>query len=362
MEHIEIPNSVTSLGYEVFYGCERLKSVYLPNSLKEIGAETFNKCSALAAITWDADMPMTNEMMGVVDNPNLLFYTRGKSYAPTGVNNVIVNGTAEEITLSDTVSSNNFYCPTEFTAEKISYTHKYEMQSGIDGKAQGWETIALPFTVNEITHESKGRLLPFGAWTNSSDAKPFWLCSLGSSGFTRATTIEANTPYIICMPNNSDYDSSFNLSGNVTFSATNVKVPVSSSVTTPKSNGKTFIPAFCAQEKASGVYALNVSNSYHSENSGYTEGSAFVSGLRAVSPFEAYMTTSDSNAKRAFLIDFSETTGISDVPVVGSKGKIVVYNMAGQQVTTIDGAHFREVKNQLPTGVYIVDGKKLIIK
>jgi len=362
LEFVDIPNSVTHLGDQVFDGCERLKSVHLPNSLKDIGTESFLNCSALAAITWDADMPMTNEMMGAVGNPNLLFYTRNNSYAPTGVNNVIVNGTAKEITLSDSVSSNNFYCPTEFTAERISYTHKYEMQSGLDGKAQGWETIALPFTVTEITHESKGRLLPFGTWTNSSDAKPFWLCNLSGNGFTRATSIEANTPYIICMPNNSDYDPSFNLSGNVTFSATHVKVPVSSSVNTVKSNGKSFVPAFSAQEKASGVYALNVSNGYHSEVGDYTEGSAFVSGLRAVSPFEAYMTTNDSNAKRAFLIDFNETTGISDVPIVGRKDKIVVYNMAGQQVKIIDKAYFRELKNHLPSGVYIVDGKKLIIK
>lgn len=362
LEFVDIPNSVTHLGDQVFDGCERLKSVHLPNSLKDIGTELFLNCPALAAITWDADMPMTNEMMGAVSNPNLLFYTRNNSYAPTGVNNVIVNGTAKEITLSDSVSSNNFYCPTEFTAERISYTHKYEMQSGLDGKAQGWETIALPFTVTAISHESKGKLLPFGAWTSTSDAKPFWLCKLSSSGFTHATSIEANTPYIICMPNNSDYDSSFNLSGNVTFSATNVKVPVSSSVNTVKSNGKSFVPAFSAQEKASGVYALNISNGYHSEVGDYTEGSAFVSGLRAVSPFEAYMTTNDSNAKRAFLIDFNETTGISDVPIGGSKDKIAVYNMGGQEVAIIDKAHFRELKNQLPTGMYIVDGKKLIIK
>lgn len=294
---------------------------------------------------------------------NLLFYTKDASYAPSSIKNVIVNGTAKEIVLTDANSSNNFYCPKEFTAEKISYTHNYRMTSGLDGQARGWETIALPFTVSEITHSSKGKLLPFGSWTSTSDAKPFWLCKLSSSGFTRATSIEANTPYIICMPNNSDYDSSFNLSGNVTFSATNVTVPVSSSVTTAKSNDKSFIPAFCAQDKSSMVYALNVNNSYHSELGGYTEGSAFVSDLRKVSPFEAYMTTSAANAKRAFLIDFSETTGIDELPAMtGNEGKIAIYNLSGQHIITTDNGHISEVKAQLPAGIYIINGKKTVIK
>ena len=166
------------------------------------------------------------------------------------------------------------------------------------------------------------------------------------------------------MPNNSDYDSSFNLSGNVTFSASNVKVPVSSSVTTSQSNSKTFIPAFCAQEKSSTVYALNVNNSYHSELGSYTEGSAFVSDLRKVSPFEAYMTTSDSNAKRAFLIDFSETTGIDEIPTTDMKDGIhKVYNLNGQLVKqTNSQQELDETLRQLPAGVYVVNGKKTIIK
>ena len=359
---VTIPNSVTSIGYWAFDDCSSLISVTIPNSVTSIGAP-FNRCTRLSAIIWDADFAMPNDIVKT-NTTNMLFYTKDASYAPSSIKNIIVNGAAKEIVLSDANSSNNFYCPREFTAEKISYTHNYRMTSGLDGQARGWETIALPFTVGEITHESKGKLLPFGAWTSTSDAKPFWLCSLSSSGFIRATSIEANTPYIICMPNNSDYDSSFNLSGNVTFSASNVKVPVSSSVTTSQSNSKTFIPAFCAQEKSSTVYALNVNNSYHSELGSYTEGSAFVSDLRKVSPFEAYMTTSDSNAKRAFLIDFSETTGIDEIPTTDMKDGIhKVYNLNGQLVKqTNSQQELDETLRQLPAGVYVVNGKKTIIK
>ena len=388
MESIDIPNSVTSIGNHAFSLCRSLKSVNIPNSVKSIGISAFSECDKLvyinfpnsitsvgdgvleecpdlAAIIWDADMPMTNEMLVTASNPNLLFYTKDKSYVPSDIKNIIENGIAKEITLSEADSCNNFYCPQEFTAEKVSYTHRFGMESGYGGKAQGWESIALPFTVSEITHESKGKLLPFGSWNGNSSEKPFWLCSLSSSGFTRATSIEANTPYIICMPNNAnEYDEVYCISGNVTFSATNAKVLASNSVNESKSNSKTFIPAFCAQDKSSTVYALNVNNSFHSELGSYTEGSAFVSGLRKVSPFEAYMTTSDSNAKRAFLIDFSETTGIDEVPTTDMKdGTHKIYNLNGQLVKqTNSQQELDETLKQLPAGVYVVNGKKTIIK
>lgn len=373
--HITVPASVTGNGKawtvkgiedNAFNGCSGLISISLPSSFdsKNTGLSLFTNCTGLAAVTWNASFKLTDAIFGSVNNPNLLVYVKSRDYAPESVNNIIVNNTAKEIMLEDASSNNNFYCPKEFTAEKISYTHRFGMQSGYGGKAQGWESIALPFTVSEITHESKGKLLPFGKWTNTSTEKPFWLCKLNSSGFARATTIEANTPYIICMPNNAnEYDEEYCLSGNVTFSATNVKVSASNSVATSKSNSKTFIPAFCAQDKSSTVYALNVNNSYHSELGGYTEGSAFVRDLRKVSPFEAYMTTSDSNAKRAFLIDFSETTGIDELPAMtGNEGKIAIYNLSGQHIITTDNGHISEVKAQLPAGIYIINGKKMVIK
>ncbi len=363
LDHLIIPDNIISIDDGAFQNCSKLSYLNIGNIINSLGNNVFNGCNNIAAIIWEGDYSMPNKVLNI-NNTNMLFYTKDASYAPSNIRNVIVNGTAKEIVLSDASSGNNFYCPREFTAEKISYTHNYKMTSGLNGQARGWETIALPFTVGEITHESKGKLLPFGAWTSTSDAKPFWLCNLSNSGFTRATSIQANTPYIICMPNNSDYDSSFNLSGNVTFSATNVKVPVSSSVTTAKSNGKTFIPAFCAQEKASSVYALNVNNSYHSEAGGYTEGSAFVSDLRAVSPFEAYMTTDPSNAKLAFLIEFSETTGIDEMPSADNKGGLhKVFNLNGQLVKKANShSELDETLKQLPTGVYIINGKKTVIK
>ena len=46
-----IPNSITSIGAEAFYGCTGLTSVSIPDSVKSIGAWSFDGCTGLANVT-----------------------------------------------------------------------------------------------------------------------------------------------------------------------------------------------------------------------------------------------------------------------------------------------------------------------
>lgn len=46
-----IPNSVTSIGDYVFYGCSSLTSITIPNSVKTIGTYAFGHCRSLTSIT-----------------------------------------------------------------------------------------------------------------------------------------------------------------------------------------------------------------------------------------------------------------------------------------------------------------------
>lgn len=310
----------------------------------------------LSAIIWN---PAANFTINV-SNPNLLLYVSSASYAPASITNVIVNGIASKIVLSDAASGNDFYCPQVFTAQSISYTHNYVMSTGI-GEPRGWETIALPFDVQKITHSSKGEIIPFAKWKSGDSKKPFWLMTYGTGGWADASRIKANTPYIISMPNHQDYKPEFRLSGSVTFYAENVTVPKSDDYQSGSYNGNTFVPNYSNVDN-NGYYALNVNNDYVTYDGGSAEGSRFVVNLRPVHPFEAYMISS-SNAARSIAILDGMTTGIENVIALIDENKGTrVYNMKGQLVIAEMNQSLEDVKKRLPAGVYIVNGKKLIIK
>ena len=46
-----IPDSVTSIGNRVFWGCESLKEITIPNSVTSIGSYAFSDCDSLKSIT-----------------------------------------------------------------------------------------------------------------------------------------------------------------------------------------------------------------------------------------------------------------------------------------------------------------------
>lgn len=302
----------------------------------------------LAAIIWNPEVAFT----ATVNNPNLLLYVKAERYAPSAIQNVVVNGIANSIVLAEAQSGNDFYCPQMFTARRISYTHIYKMTTGI-GESQGWETIALPFDVQIITHETKGEIVPFTNWTSGSMKKPFWLYQLTGSGFREADAIKAYIPYIISMPNNSQYSSEWLLNGNVTFSATNVTISPTDNMQTTTYSSRTFVPNYAVRGADEGLFALNAVNEFVANNSGMTDGSKFVLNMRQVHPFEAYMTSS-SNARTYFDI-------FDDLPT-DIREKFIVHSsqfLTGDRVFDLQG---RRVEYPSKKGVYIVNGKKMIIK
>ena len=306
----------------------------------------------LAAVVWNPSVPFTAS----VENPNLLLYVTNKQYAPSGIQNVIVNGVADEVILTDAESGNNFYCPQEFTASSINYTHRYEMTTGF-GESRGWETIALPFDVQQVS-DSKGKLLPFATWQIGGDGRPFWLYELDNSGWGVTGSIKANIPYIISMPNNERYDEEYCITGNVVFSASNAKVMTTDDLKSASSGEKTFIPNFMNEDKAASLYALNVDNEYENATGGYMEGSVFVKNLRRIHPFEAYMTVSGTNAKSVIAVFEDGTSGIRNIELLNIEGKKKVYNLSGQQIRLDENGRISHLRK----GVYIIDGKKKVVK
>ena len=337
LKYIFLPKTATTIMSQAFGNCKQLMGVTVYNKVTSVPNNLFNDCSALCYIDWQPTRGLTSGMLPTssVRNPNLLLYVTSSSYAPYTTPNVVVGSTAAQVTLTNGYA---FCSPRQFTATKISYSRSFTKTTG-NGSALGWETITLPFQPTEISHATKGELVPFGRWSGTSDSKkPFWLYGYGSSGFTASNYLYANQPYIIAMPNNTKYDDAYRVNGTVTFSATGATVKASSQAVGSTNGVRTLRPAYETVQAASDKYAMNAN------------GSQFIT-YRVVSPFEAYFTTTEANA-RGFIDIFDELpTGIESIPTVGTdETPENVYDLQGRKVVTPQ------------RGIYIRNGKKVIVR
>ena len=307
-----------------------------------------NVTDSVTVIIWHSSANLTNGDLQSIANPNLLIYVTDETKAPVDRDNVVINGFAKNIVLTDVAQgNNNFYCPQSFTAEAISYTREFKQKTQI-GVSRGWETIALPFNVQTIMHETRGLITPFG---NNRSNTHFWLRRLTHDGLQSDSIIEANTAYLISMPNSEEYIAEYNLAGRVTFSAANVTVPVTEIIMDESANYM-MAPVFQRLAAQNNLYVLNVGE----ERNGYPEGSIFESNYRAVLPFQAYTEHKGSNPAPPYFIigDLGgDTTGI-DATLVNSE------RVNSEAWYTLDGRKLQGKPAQ--KGVYISNGKKVIIK
>lgn len=177
------------------------------------------------------------------------------------------------------------------------------------------------------------------------------------------------------MPNSQAYSDEYILSGKVTFAATNAMVSATTAASS-KNESREFVACYNQTEKAEGIYALNVGEEYL----GYRPGSIFAENFKQVKPFEAYLTT--AQAAQTFSRQFgSSTTGIGMIPlkpVYGLKAWshgstlylqsdkarcVMVFNTMGMLMKKVDvEAGETTAVTDLPSGIYIVNNKKIAIK
>ena len=342
--------SVDSLPTGALSGTD-IVSFSTPAGLKKVGRNVLKDCEAIAAVQWNSDLMVPDDLLGGAQKSNMLLYVKSGSYVRAGAfTNVIVNGIADQLTLTDSETS-DFWCPVAFTARKATYTHTYTMQT-VKGQCTGWESIALPFTVASITHAKNGAMAPFGA--AGDDDKPFWLEKLTGSGFVPADKIEANTPYIICMPNNEIYADKYILAGEVTFQATNVIVEATSDIKVSTYGNVEYVPNY-SNGTSNGRRELNVGTEYQ----GHKQGSLFVPDLRRLKPFEAYVAPGSSMILIRDLLD--STTGINDIFTGADSGlnKRGVYDLKGRKLS--DDPDYRPSATDVPA-ILIIDGRKTVVR
>ena len=292
---VTIPETVTSIGVEAFDN-SGLRSITIPETVTSVGGGILNGCSRLTSIFWECNRDVPN----IIDlnSTSCLLYLSCDVKCPSTWKNVIEpGGVAQTIVLKN---EKRYLCPKAFTANKISYTREFAMKT-IPGKAAGWQTIILPFSVQTITDKDGNRLAPFmaegdGIW------KRFWLRELQADGtYKDVTAIEANKPYLIAMPNAEEYASEYCISGNVTFEADNVSLGETPEIVPTDGGAYSMYGTYDWVTGTRKVYALNLDN--WSDGSVYYEkGSVFVPSLRDVAPFECYLQNNNPSAStRGFI-------------------------------------------------------------
>ena len=369
LEHLDLSNATVvgkRLASESFAGMN-IVSFESPKEVGEIGEHLFKGCKKLAAVVWNASSAIPQEVLDDIENPNLLLYVNSRNLAPnTYTGNLISGGEATSIVLRDTESGGNFYCPKRFFAQSISYTHEYKQQTPdpLAHAAQGWETLALPFDVQTITHETRGVLAPFAKSADVTKLKPFWLYSLSGTGFVRAAEIKAYTPYIISMPNHASYADDYILAGKVTFSSAEVYVDADQANIVTKGSIE-FIPSFQRIAPANDIMNINLNDCTDNEGYAHVNGSAFIPGLREVRPFEAYAldhSLQSAALRIGDLMDWNATDiHNAEMKALEQMGEHEgIFDVTGRKISNSEMELRRE--RILEPGIYIINGKKIVVK
>lgn len=396
---------VNSLGDSIMakmaMNMKSLNCVTFPKTIENVSEKAFDGAKT-KSIVWlsNKEMPKDAFQNLAADKlVNMLVYVNKEYLAPSTISNKVVmqsDGSykMKNITLYE---DNEFYCPHEFETERVTFMHSFEMKTGIksngDG-AQGWESIVLPFDVESINYEKDGKtysLVPFDSYVenHNNDDRPFWLYEWDDTVFRSATKMEANKPYLISMPNNSEYASDFCINGNVVFSANNKsvkKTDIEDSYSIEANKVFCASYAFIKSEYVSkgNILCINseskVSGHDHLayDYTGYLSGEEPKPGSLFMSlslikrdwgsyPFEGFMLTdSSAGTREAMPIEFASASGDSQgirdfLPSSpATPSSTVIYTLSGQRVATGQGIHTSEALQQLKPGIYLMGGRKYL--
>ena len=275
-------------------------------------------------------------------NPNCVYLLPAGATVPEVLNdkNVVLNDKAGTLTITDDY---DFFTPVGFEADEVSYAREFTLAAG---GTSGWNTIVLPFDVSSVTCTDIGTVDWFHSATDKG--KNFWLRAFtadseGTVVFDYADRFLANTPYIIAVPDDR-WGKAWQMAGDgrvVTFHGENVTIAptVESAV-----NGNHY-------KFLGGSTTTSRSNFYQLD----AEGSTFLhcAAKMPVAPFRAVFApvSISSLACASLAIGQPETTGFQMMSDVRSKKADVWY--------TLDG---RKVSSHLKKGIYVRNGRKVVIK
>ena len=337
---VTIPNSVTSIGRSAFHFCKALTSITIPNSVTSIEENAFRGCTGLTSITCEANTPpsLGNTCFNV--DRSIPVYVPANSieaYKTADKWNYFTNIQAFlTISLSDGEPYTN---NSQFNGRDISYTRTFNNTK--------WQALYIPFSLN------------YNDWKNDFEVayingiRQYDKNDDGAIDETIMDVIKIkegslipNTPYLIKAKS----------VGEKTFSLTDATLY-------PAEENSIDCRTTIAEYTFTGTYstipsATLIANQYYAMGGGEL---IISDGSNDLKPYRWYMKIdarspmyNTSNPAKAITINVvgeeSETTGICQLQM--SNDKLPVYDLNGRRVS----------ENSLKPGVYIKNGKKVIIE
>ncbi len=385
LRHLDLSDVTDTYVPQRALDTDKLLSVVLPNQMMDAGENIFGDSnSTLCSLVIPGDRQVPDFLLTALKNSNLLLYVRSINYASKAIANT--NGTIRNVVAPSGFSGDYraenvmltyglpFYCCKEFDVEKISFTRPFTKETQINGFGAGWETITVPFNVQSV--ESAGRVLqPFDS-DSGNEGYHFWLFGADDTEWKAKTSIFANTPYLIAMPNNPFYADEYIVNGNVVFSSNVVTVPVTpteDAMTSSFGLGRYVVGNYQKISKDENVLALNESVVAY-QNQSYNPGGIFISNERDVLPFEAYVESLGAKAIPAFdQSTVDELLGNYGTLIWGEKYSICIrssipikariYDTVGQLIRVVDVAAGETVRiEDITPGIYFVGNTKILVK
>ena len=334
---------------------------WLNNGTREGAAKvsSFKITSDMAAVylpIYSVTTPVNMSFEGDI-NPNLLVYYDEKAvvtsrvkngYDIKGIKNYVYGNKAENIVIDD---SHPFIVGKDFTADNITYTRHLATDEAVptagEATATGdsglaWNTLVLPFAPQTVT-DNNGNVLN---WKKSSTdqqllVKDFTAINGTQLYFSPIENMVPNRPYLI------GYNAG---QQNLNFSAQDASV-----------EAQPFVSTYSSYYKYLGTYSPVNSNSIYVLSA---DGKKFeaVADATDVSPFRAYFMANTPEAAQEknlpIIIEGNATpTGIildEGLRLKDESNPSAVYDLQGRRV-----AHSAK---DLQPGIYIINGKKIVVK
>lgn len=261
-----------------------------------------------------------------IGNPNCLFYVKENSTLED-FNVIAGNSAIIGIELQD---GYDFYNTKSFTGD-ITYSRTF---------ASGWNTFALPFNT----------AIPNGVQVEAFDKKDG-----NQILFTEATSIEANTAYLI----------NVQVGGEISFTANNVTVPVTATT------GDTYKSNFLHMtgDDIAGKYILVMEEG--------VEVFARANAEAQMHAFRGYLDLPAASGVQYSISHDGGATGINNTDIEGIKiysinGTLIInadktqsvqiYGLDGRMVKNIQVSEGENTVTGLAKGIYLINNQKAIIK